>query len=387
MPTKTRSGKTYDGQIDHGPNYRDGPRYLIPCHYSAPADIIDYTNSGGIGDNVCTQVKHHSFGTGFSGRVNTAPDWYWPESYDILLDVFDGLILAPGTVDFPVSFDTDVAKLLASGNPGAPDVSVPNMLFEFKDLPGMLRGDGLRRMARNGRKSSAANRFGSAYLSGAFGWGPLIGDLVGLIGLVDEANKRFNTLKNLHLKKRHTTRYKYGEEKQEYVVEDDNFVWARGTREYTLITRAWGTCHWKATTALPKEEEELLHLANRLVTGTNGLSLSQIWDAMPWTWLIDWCTNVGDILQYGSNRVYFEPYDIMTHWKYSTECNQFATSYHNGDWGSSLSGGTMLSTTTRYTRRFAPPVSFEVHLPAFTGRQVSIATALVASRARNSSRF
>jgi hypothetical protein len=53
---------------------------------------------------------------------------------------------------------------------------------------------------------------------------------------------------------------------------------------------------------MPDSDEELYKLAVRLVYGLD-ISFASLWEAMPWTWLIDWFSNVGDIINANRNTM------------------------------------------------------------------------------------
>jgi hypothetical protein len=61
------------------------------------------------------------------------------------------------------------------------------------------------------------------------------------------------------------------------------------------LEEKWYTVDLKLTTPLPRDDQEQLALARRLVLGMQ-FRPETLWNAIPWTWLIDWFANFDDLL-------------------------------------------------------------------------------------------
>lgn len=190
-------------------------------------------------------------------------------------------ILAP---DDAPSLNAMATKLLRDTNPNTPSVDVPAFLRELKDFPRMLQ------LAGRGflQKSASAN------LSYQFGWKPFMGDLVKLLDFQRRVKERvayLNNLKETGHKAFNRTLYKGSRVSEHH----DNGLDIKISQTYNL--KIWGFVVWSLdpSTKLPETDEALLRLADRLSHGLS-LNMAAVWETLPWSWLIDWFTNVGDIL-------------------------------------------------------------------------------------------
>jgi hypothetical protein len=205
---------------------------------------------------------------------------------------------------------------LARSNPSKPDVSVPNFLYELKDLPGMIRDIGrlkllpskIRKQGFRGLPKDSANW----YLSYQMGWRPLIRDLSQLLSFQSLVDKKIRELHGLYNNGGLQRRVRSPEWKAslEQVYNEnlylDSFLSSLTVKHsvYSNIER-WGTVRW-IPEHLPDHRyssKELAGLARRLVFGLNGISAKQLWDAIPWTWMVGWFSNVGEFLQAHSNTI------------------------------------------------------------------------------------
>lgn len=185
-------------------------------------------------------------------------------------------------------------KAIANMNPNRPNVDLPVFIAELKDLPHMLRqiGDLIR---SRGRKRPNA---GSAYLAYAFGWRPLISDLMDLIDLTEETEKRQKYLQRLAKGTR--IKRNLGDGTGESSVSGIQ-SWSGATGNATtvyfqnVIWKGWYTAWAKCFLGIPSFDATNA-AAFRAVRGLTGPSLSQAWELLPWSWLIDYFTTFGDYL-------------------------------------------------------------------------------------------
>ena len=207
------------------------------------------------------------------------------------------------------SVGASATTLIARSNPGRIQVSVPNFIFELKDLPGMLKEVGDLRM---GKLPTSAREFANWHLSLTMGWQPFISDIRRMLAFQRNVDKRISELSRLYSK---------GGLKRRIILENVNtsdsssigFGLDSGTGDsltakvdtYTH-SRRWGTIRWVPTSLpiVPANSPDYDRYVRSLVLGLNnpfrdgGVSSYglQAWNAIPWTWLIDWFVNVGDYL-------------------------------------------------------------------------------------------
>lgn len=226
--------------------------------------------------------------------------------------------------------DGELATLAISrSNPSKPVVSIPNFLFEMKDLPRMFRDIGnlkiqLKNLKRGRVSTKQFARISSShYLAATFGWAPLINDLRQLLNFQADVDKRIDVLDRLFNKNEglHRTIGKPNKNRNgglppfavsvESTVNsfqmESSFpsvgVLTAKQQNFTTSTK-WASVRWKAT-SLPStrySNKELQKMARDLVYGKN-ITPETIWNALPWSWLIDWFVNTGAFVSAGSNSI------------------------------------------------------------------------------------
>jgi hypothetical protein len=173
-------------------------------------------------------------------------------------------------------------------------VSLPNFAYELKDIPSLLKAEG----------DTLLKRAGSVNLMYQFGWGPLIGDLVNLCSFNDQAHKRrkeLNALFESGLRRKRLI-FDGSTVSSGNVGVHSNHVSISYRRTTTSVERVWGYVEWVPTTPLPYSSDEMLAFARRTVAGLY-VDPSTVWEAIPWSWLIDYGSNVGEFLVATRNSV------------------------------------------------------------------------------------
>lgn len=204
-------------------------------------------------------------------------------------------------------------KLLTETSPSRPVVDLPLAVYELKDLPSMLRLEGDSFL----RKASSAN------LSYQFGWRPLLSDLSKLLTFHDHVSKRETELRNLFdsglRRKRKLWSGQKGHTQSRYVQSDGGLISA--TWACNEAVELSGFVTWYPTVLPPRTNSEMRNLARRAVLGLT-VDLSTAWNAIPWTWLADWCTNIGDFLIAHRNIVPAQhgPIQMMRHVAFEASC-------------------------------------------------------------------
>jgi hypothetical protein len=192
-------------------------------------------------------------------------------------------------------------EVRAKTNPSRSSVNVPAFIGELKDLPQLVKGWG------RGLMKDVAQ----ANLSWRFGLAPMISDIRKMTKFMKLSNERFNELRKLRDKKALRKRLSLPYEK---VVHDPTNIiihsqgaFITGTRQDEFTSKSWATIEWKLdpSSDIPKQtDQELLKLANRLVTGLTSFgAVETAWELMPWSWLADWFGNVGDFIAAHNNTV------------------------------------------------------------------------------------
>lgn len=364
--TRTQNGVTvqeiawnqYTGTItDETGSKLDHPLSLVEASY----DLLPYngTSVSGLGP----ASDRHYLDWSIDGRVFVANG---------------GAHLALPTPQSIVSLTT---KILSRSNPSRAQMSIPNFVYELKDLPGMIHDVmALKQGITKGLKQPhkfAANH----YLAATFGWDPLIRDIRKMFDFKNDVDRRVNELERLYakggLKRRISNLDDCGAEAGDVnQVITSNFAGTtRGNRGAVTRRKTWGTVRWLPTT-LPSyvTDESKRKLANRLVFGLNAQP-AHIWNALPWSWLIDWFSNTGDFINSFSCVVPAVSSHVCIMRETATKKYSHRTDSVQG-----LTGG--YGTYELRTReRFLGVLSISAEFPFLTGKQLSILGALAIQRA------
>ncbi len=268
-PDGTRSH--FKSMMDHTsrPPYPDQPLlafdyYAEPCRLSGE-DKITYTG-----------IKHRYSGRSYLYQMDPYP--YAP---------------APETLFYAGELFT---AALANMNPSTSALDLPLFLFEFKDFPSMLRNLGEILAKRITPRTST-----DAFLAYKFGWAPLISDLKKLLNIQKLIDNRLKYLKKysgdggrvsrqLH---RGTVTHPGG-----VFPFHETAIWQ--TIQISLEDKetftSWFCADLKINIELPKTLDEQQALAARAAFGLYSPA-STLWNAIPWSFLIDYFSNIGDFLE------------------------------------------------------------------------------------------
>lgn len=183
--------------------------------------------------------------------------------------------------------------------PTQPNFSGLNAVYELKDVPGMLK----QRLSHNGLKD-----IGSYYLALKFGWEPLLRDIRDFVKTQMSAQKRLQQLlrdngkpvrRGCTLYDISTTSYSEG---ASYGALNPVFA----TQFYksiplfrdtvTTTERIWASGRYRYW--LPGGPRDVAW-QRKMIARIFGFKPSPkvVWDALPWTWLIDWFVDVGSMLE------------------------------------------------------------------------------------------
>lgn len=293
------------------------------------------------------------------------------------------------------SDNVTLSSTLARTNPSRPSVDLPVFAYELKDIPDLVksRWDAVARTSKRSfldprRKSDLRDLpkdVAEDYLEWNFAIAPLISDVAKMINFVQGVEKKLNMLRNL-ADRGHAGGYA--------VVYDDwvesalitQYV-SGGYQEFRQASfnvgtsrRKWGTTVWIPTVPVPRRtRKESLDLAVRLTFGLD-FSFSTMWEAMPWSWFIDWFSNLGDIFAGNRNTVpvRHDGSCVMKHTR--TKVTNLALVPHATPGTLSVHGTDFLrETKTRVVVGSALPLP-EFDLPLLSGRQLGILASLIAAQ-------
>lgn len=202
-------------------------------------------------------------------------------------------------------------KILAESNPSAPMVSIPTFIGEmkdFKDLPARVEAWG----------GSIFRKIALGHLTWRWAVKPMLSDLLTMFNFVDASERRFNELRNLSMNgKGFKLRKRVGLGSSSNTVVTNNVtrhtegdtLQYRRTRTDSIIE--WGSANWQVSddTVLPKRwdpeyTKKLRALTFKTFYGITSYELlAAAWELTPWSWLIDWFSDVSDIIAGANNTI------------------------------------------------------------------------------------
>lgn len=338
---------------------------LWPGH-RYPELISVVGDSPGPGDGMPFDVNHESW---LGGKAYYPDDgWYW----------YDGTACAAITgrsgwlsqklplPDAPT--DDEVAVMVRSRtNPSRPVVDLPIAIAELKDLPQLIRLAG-----RNVLQKAA-----SANLSYQFGMAPLASDLAKLTTFQSFVSKRVERLTQLRDKGLRSTINigSYSNSKKEGVsLNSFGYGWSEEIH-FSTTQRVWGHIRWAPNSdhSMPKTDAEMRALAIKATLGLT-VDASTVWELLPWSWLADWFSNVGDYFAAHRNIVPATPTAVQVMRETRVENTGPSKTWSDGQYNSGVTYRLVSK-----SRRLASG-SLSAQLPFLDGRQLSILGSLAVLR-------
>lgn len=276
-----------------------------------------------------------------------------------------------------------------------PLVDVPANILEFGDNVRLLKeaGDIITKNFKDDiRIYRYSNNLYGAYsmahaaadvnLAYSFGIAPVVGDAVNLIKLKDSINRRIQGFKRLHTKyglRKTVPLAAFDESGSTIKVLQSHRAFI--SQDVSVRTRSivkghvrWLPDDYPDQFYSPDELWELARDAALGLEGPLGIGFSSLWEAMPWSWLIDWSSNLGNYLDSKRNVLPAKlgGVSIIEH----TRTDYEAQDYSDG----SLTMGAW-RVTLENKRRSPTGVVPDVHMPFLEASQMGILASLLTKRA------
>jgi hypothetical protein len=220
------------------------------------------------------------------------------------------------------------------------------------------------------------------YLGFQFGWKPLFDDVKNLLDLQGHIHRRIGELHRLYDSRGLKRRIQLGRwgnaQVGTIIAESSSEMFLQTTVSTLTRAKRWGTVRWLPT-VLPghnPSDAEIIDQAKNVVLGLSlEATLKGAWDVIPWTWIINWFTNVQSFALQYSNTIPARPSEacIMTQTdtlRWLTPSFPFTPGYTGG-------GGFATYTTKE---RYVGSGSLDVHLPFIGVDRLSILGALFVQR-------
>jgi hypothetical protein len=270
---------------------------------------------------------------------------------------------------------------VANANPNTPDIDIPVSIAELRELPSLLR-ESVGLIA--GKLGTGAKASAKANILAQFGIAPIIRDLVTMFDFAKLVNDRERYLRELAAGNRRIKRrlaVESWEGSMNGLVAFSTVADNTTSTNKVDVTGKMFRTYWytmRASLVNPPSEREIRLLAPSIVLGTNTVSAVQVWNLIPWSWLIDWFTTTGTLMA---------SYRGGLTWQWSNLNVMYQTDYYMAArFPNPRSGFTYTPQNPNshaVTKvRVQPAVSFYPRwkMPYLTGRQLSILSSLVALR-------
>lgn len=238
---------------------------------------------------------------------------------------------------YPVNWDDLMTQALANANPNRSFVDLPLFVFELRELPRLFRDtiDFAQKLGRSDWKGlTNVPQLGKTNLAYRFGLKPMISDMIELFNFTEIVAKRIKELRDMHAGARierslgvyslpggnYTTSSAWNYNPRCDVSGNILAKASNGPIPFTGERSVWYTMDVELLTDLPKSLEDLKGLAARSALGLD-LDLTFAWNALPWTWLIDWFSNFGDFISLTRGTIQWQHrnLNIMVHDRYQAQ--------------------------------------------------------------------
>lgn len=212
---------------------------------------------------------------------------------------------------------TAIAQVVESTIPTRPEVSVPNLLWEVFPLnmqkAGQLLKDHILEPTKPlpKRKKPGSNTVAEIN----FGWAQLFRDVAGLLRFADHVEKRDRELRSLYEKGGLRRKRVVWEGHSDYISAHNLTVnsfncFVQVDRRTQVLAKRWVTVRWLYPIDRPiPTAPDRLQQARELVHGWSNAP-ARVWEALPWSWFIDYFAGIGGFLEVSNNSLGVFPTNI-----------------------------------------------------------------------------
>jgi hypothetical protein len=252
-----------------------------------------------------------------SGKTNSFPTYVW-NGYP--LDS-QGPSDAHLTLSGVISDAAAITKLAADTNPSRVTVDTPVALFELGNIPKLLWENGLKTAKRadldrewGGRVDyskydNGKRKRSNSVVASTFGWEQLFRDLFNLLRFADIVEERIVELENIAKKGGMTRSRRMGaftnaESSASSLIHQTEWTVTARTSKSTQCQK-WASLRWVPDFGFENRRIRTNDMTQKIRVTISGWSLSAatLWEILPWSWMVDYFTNVGDLLKASHNSL------------------------------------------------------------------------------------
>jgi hypothetical protein len=324
-------------------------------------------------------VTRRSYSGGVLDMNNGVPWWTPTTTGDYVCSWNHGHNALPHLITGAPSNSEVATRTMAASNPSRSVVDLPIAALELKELPQLIMSSWKGLLSKKESLAEAVRRKRMTKLEKAaelnllyqFGWKPLLEDIVAILDLQRHIDKRVAELEKLRTK---GLRKSVGKHSESYSATSSRvemfesfFLDHYGVLDINTRERVWGIARWVVHPEhpIPSRTEPLRDLARRAVLGLT-LDASTIWNAIPYSWLVDWTSTIGSYFDAHRNIVPAVCDKLAV-------CRHITSTYtHSGSvngWGGVLKP---IEAIHESKMRFPSFPSLSAHLPFLNEGQASI---------------
>lgn len=264
-------------------------------------------------------------------------------------------------------------KLCARTTPSRPYVDVPVNILELGEVTSLLKRTG----------DDLLSFLGSNNLRYQFSIKPLVGDLIKIWNFQQQVDRRVKEIERLRGTNglRRTIRLGGLDTFESNSGPTDVTVNSTGsTLVHSLLTTksrrlVGGHVRWKPSVSVKHLSPHAVRMkAMRAVLGLT-IDFSTVWQRIPWSWLIDWSSTIGDYLAANRNIIPAYPSSISITRHTRTVLTGTGTTFLSG-------GGTLTPFLFEKETKDRSPTSLlpTAHFPFLSGNQMGILASLYVTR-------
>lgn len=334
------------------------------------------------GDNLPFEVNRLAMR---GGVINSDYDGgFWVATFrDYACDALTNGQLGPNFI-FPNSLPDDKYMSLAiqRTNPNRPYVDIGVNILEAGDIVRQVHdwGNDLKKVhGGDGIKAHSGNVWrdlGRGNLGYTFGIAPVMSDLAKLVNYRDQVDRRIKEIKRLQgpTGLRKTVKLDTLTAIDGYVVTwQSQDVFMQSYCDRVAKQEIKGHCRWIIDGDYSGLSEASLEaMASHAVLGAD-LDFATLWEAMPWSWLIDYCTNAGALISRVRNIVpcQLESASLIKHSVSRMEIPRYRVDQHE------MSAGHYIQ---ERKQRYPVSAAFSAHIPFLNTEQMGILSSLAVTR-------
>lgn len=261
-------------------------------------------------------------GSTLTGRNTYGPSWY--SEFNNYPSTVRQLKPDYGVENLP-SFEQLRLSAISSSNPNNDDGNLTNFIIELAELPALVKSLGTDALQYL-RSRDLLKSFANANLALQFGILPMLSDAIGLAKFSGNVSKRLKQISDVRQYGGLVTEKRIGQ----YISDrtKDNFVFCSngafisGQLLDQTICEVWAAIKWvydpsQSVVDLLNPDKSNDIAKSLALGGLLTYDISDLWEIIPFSWFVDYFTNIGKIADASNNIIGLKPTKGIMMRKYS----------------------------------------------------------------------